>query len=81
MSVGIAGGGVTDGNGDANSTANVVGMGEGVGGSDGAEVSARDSEMPPITSKSERVPMMNPLPIWRRAFILVLRIRSVQRNG
>ena len=57
------------GRGDANSTANVVGMGEGVGGDDGAAVSANASEIPPITRISEIAPMINPLPIWRRAFI------------
>lgn len=57
------------GNGEANSTANVVGKGDGVGGSEGADVSVNDSEMPPMTSKREMAPIMNPLPIWRRAFI------------
>ena len=68
--VGIAGGRVGEGNGEANSTAKVVGMGEGVGGRDGADVSAKESEMPPMTSRREMVPMMNPLPIWRRAFMV-----------
>ena len=54
---------VGEGRGEAKSTAKVVGMGEGVGGSEGAEVSARDNEMPPMTSKMEITPMINPLPI------------------
>lgn len=73
------GDGIADGTGDANSTAKVVGIGEGVGGREGADDSARDNEMPPITSRREIAPMMNPLPIWRRAFILILR-RFVQRH-
>jgi len=61
--VGNAMGRVGDGSGEANSTAKVVGMGEGVGGISGAEVSASDSEMPPMTSRRDMAPMMNPLPI------------------
>lgn len=57
------------GRGDANSTANVVGMGEGVGGEDNVDVSASASEIPPITRISEIAPMINPLPICRRTFI------------
>jgi len=48
--------------GDANSTTNVVGRGVGVGGRDGAEVSASASEMPPITRMSETAPIIKPLP-------------------
>lgn len=70
VSVGIAEGGVGDGSGEANSTTKVVGMGDGVGGNAGADVSARESEMPPMTSRREMVPMMNPLPICRRAFMI-----------
>jgi hypothetical protein len=70
VSVEISTNWVGGGSGEANSTAKVVGMGEGVGGSDGAEVSARDNEMPPMTSKRETTPMMNPLPICRRVFII-----------
>lgn len=62
-SVGRAGGNVGEGSGEANSTAKVVGMGEGVDGSGGADDSARDNEMPPMTNKREMTPMMNPLPI------------------
>lgn len=58
------------GNGEENSTANVVGVEDGVGGRDVAEVSVNDNEMPPITSKREMAPMMNPLPNWRRAFMI-----------
>ena len=70
VSVGRMGGGVGDGMGDANSTANVVGMGDGVGGNSGADDSANEREMPPTTNKREITPMMNPLPNWRRAFII-----------
>lgn len=59
------------GKAEANSTANVVGKGDGVGGKDGADVSVNESETPPITSKREMAPMMNPLPNWRRAFIFI----------
>jgi len=38
-------------------------MGDGVGGISGADDSANDSEIPPMTSKREMAPMMNPLPI------------------
>ena len=51
------------GMGDANSTANVVGMREGVGGDVCADVSASANEIPPITRISEIAPMINPLPI------------------
>lgn len=68
--MGVSGRRVGDGSGDANSTAKVVGMGEGVGGSDGVDDSASDKEIPPMTNKREMIPMMNPLPIWRRAFML-----------
>jgi len=61
--VGIAGRSVRDGSGDANSTAKVVGMGDGVGGISGADDSANDNEMPPITSRREMAPMIKPLPI------------------
>lgn len=68
--VGIAGRSVRDGSGDANSTAKVVGMGDGVGGISGAVDSASDNEMPPMTSRREMAPMIKPLPICRRAFII-----------
>ena len=58
------------GMGDANSTANVVGMREGVGGDVCADVSASASEIPPITRINEIAPMINPLPIWRRTFMV-----------
>jgi len=70
VSVETVSGWVGDGIGDANSTENVVGNGVGVGGGVGADVSASANEMPPITSRSENIPMINPLPIWRRAFML-----------
>jgi hypothetical protein len=70
VSVEISTNWVGEGSGEANSTAKVVGMGEGVGGNDGEEVSARDNEIPPMTSKREIAPMMNPLPICRRAFMI-----------
>lgn len=57
------------GNGEAKSTANVVGVEIAVGVKEGADVSVRESEMPPITSKREMAPMMNPLPNWRTAFM------------
>ena len=41
----------------------VVGMGDGVCGISGADDSANDNEMPPMTSRREMVPIMNPLPI------------------
>jgi len=63
VSVGIVVGMLWVGSGDANSTANVVGLRNGVGDEDGADVSANDSEMPPITSINEIAPMTNPLPI------------------
>jgi hypothetical protein len=62
---------VGSGNGDANSTAKVVGVENGVGGRDGADVSANANEIPPRTSISEIAPIINPLPIWRRAFIVI----------
>ena len=58
------------GRGEANSTANVVGVGNDVGVRAGTEVSASESEMPPITSKREIAPMINPLPNCRRAFMI-----------
>ena len=63
ISVGVSGRRVGDGSGDANSTAKVVGRGEGVGGISGADVSASDREIPPMTSRREMAPIMNPLPI------------------
>ena len=66
---GIAVGVLCVGRGDANSTANVVGIGEGVGGRVDEAVSANESEIPPMTRISEIAPMIKPLPIWRRAFI------------
>ena len=69
VSVGMVVGTFWAGSGDANSTANVVGLGDSAGDEDGVDVSANDNEMPPITSMSETAPMMNPLPIWRRAFM------------
>jgi hypothetical protein len=70
VSVDRASGSVGEGIGEANSTAKVVGMGEGVDGREGADVSARESEIPPMTSRSEIAPMINPLPIWRRTFMV-----------
>lgn len=58
------------GNGEENSTANIVGIGDGVNGRDGADVSVKDSEIPPMTSKRDTAAMMNPLPNWRRAFMV-----------
>lgn len=60
-----------DENGDANSTTKIVGMGEGVAGRGGADVSEKASEIPPITSNNDIAPMMNPLPIWRRACMVI----------
>jgi hypothetical protein len=54
--------------GDANSTANVGGMGEGVGGWEDLVDSVNASETPPMTSSKEIAPIMTPLPIWRRTF-------------
>jgi hypothetical protein len=71
VSVGMAVGISSVGNGEANSTANVVGKGDGVGGRDGVEVSANESEIPPMTSKREIAPIINPLPIWRRVFMII----------
>lgn len=68
---GISVGMLCVGNGDANSTANVVGLRNGVGVGAGVDVSAKASEMPPMTSMSEIAPMTNPLPIWRRAFMII----------
>jgi len=51
------------GRGDANSTANVVEVGDDVGGGDKVDVSANASEIPPITRISEIAPIINPLPI------------------
>jgi hypothetical protein len=56
--------------GDANSTANVVGVSGNVGVWDGGDDSANASEMPPITRIRDIAPMINPLPIWRRAFMI-----------
>ena len=79
VSVGMRGGGnVGEGSGEANSTANVVGMEEGVGGEADVDDSVNASEMPPITSRREIAPTMKPLPNWRRAFILFLRPRYVR---
>ena len=61
--VGTVMGRVEDGSGEANSTTKVVGRGEGVGGISGADVSASDREIPPMTSRREMAPIMNPLPI------------------
>jgi len=69
-SVGVSRKFVGEGSGDANSTAKVVGMGDGVGGISGADDSASDNEMPPMTSRREMAPMIKPLPICRRAFII-----------
>jgi len=69
------------GNGEANSTAKVVGMGDGVGGKDAPDVSVNDSEMPPITSNREMAPMINPLPIWRRAFMFISPFLLFSRRG
>ena len=63
VSVGIVVGMFCVGSGDANSTANVVGLRNGVGVGCGADVSANANEMPPMTSMSEIAPMTNPLPI------------------
>ena len=41
------------GKGDANSTENVVEMGDGVGGKVGADVSVNESEMPPNSTYNE----------------------------
>lgn len=71
VSVGIVVGILCVGSGDANSTANVVGLRNGVGVGDGADVSANANEIPPMTSISEIAPMTNPLPIWRRAFMII----------
>lgn len=69
VAVGIEVGTDCVGSGDANSTAKVVGMGDGVGGRVDEDVSANASEIPPMTRINETAPMINPLPIWRRTFM------------
>lgn len=69
------------GNGEANSTAKVGGMGDGVGGAGGADVSVNDKEMPPMTSIRDRAPMTNPLPNWRRTFMFISPFPSRMMRG